>query len=98
MSVASKMRRKIQYSVLTMKNQTLFLQKYKKPQIYADLHKKRTVHICSVVEKKASSFYIRHLVSLAGAPGFEPRSTDPKSGVLPLHHAPPTVQSEAGKF
>ena len=24
----------------------------------------------------------------AGAPGFEPRSTDPKSGVLPLHHAP----------
>ena len=27
-------------------------------------------------------------VSLAGALGFEPRSTDPKSGVLPLHHAP----------
>src|SRR3989304_4785871 len=24
----------------------------------------------------------------AGAPGLEPRSTDPKSGVLPLHHAP----------
>jgi hypothetical protein len=24
----------------------------------------------------------------AGAPGFEPRSTDPKSGVLPLHYAP----------
>lgn len=24
----------------------------------------------------------------AGAPGFEPRSTDSKSGVLPLHHAP----------
>src|SRR5512138_2188870 len=25
---------------------------------------------------------------LAGAPGFEPRSTAPKAGVLPLHHAP----------
>lgn len=25
---------------------------------------------------------------VAGAQGFEPRSTDPKSGVLPLHHAP----------
>src|SRR5512145_3095798 len=24
----------------------------------------------------------------AGAPGFEPRSTAPKAGVLPLHHAP----------
>lgn len=24
----------------------------------------------------------------AGAPGFEPRFTDSKSGVLPLHHAP----------
>jgi hypothetical protein len=27
----------------------------------------------------------------AGAPGFEPRSTDSKSGVLPLHHAPITA-------
>src|SRR6185436_19013800 len=26
--------------------------------------------------------------AMAGAPGFEPRSTAPKAGVLPLHHAP----------
>src|SRR5512134_3931300 len=29
---------------------------------------------------------------LAGAPGFEPRSTAPKAGVLPLHHAPVRTQ------
>lgn len=29
-----------------------------------------------------------HAEKKAGAPGFEPGSTDPKSGVLPLHHAP----------
>ena len=28
----------------------------------------------------------------AGAPGVEPRSTDSKSGVLPLHHAPMGLQ------
>jgi hypothetical protein len=27
-------------------------------------------------------------MGVAGAPGFEPRSTAPKAGVLPLHHAP----------
>ena len=31
----------------------------------------------------------------AGAPGFEPGSTDPKSAVLPLHHAPMTAPGYA---
>ena len=30
-------------------------------------------------------------LKIAGAPGFEPRFTDSKSGVLPLHHAPKFV-------
>src|SRR5512138_2587518 len=42
-------------------------------------------------EGSTSSFTL-HLssfrIKLAGAPGFEPRSTAPKAGVLPLHHAP----------
>jgi hypothetical protein len=33
-------------------------------------------------------FQFSHIRFQAGAPGFEPGSTDPKSGVLPLHHAP----------
>jgi hypothetical protein len=32
----------------------------------------------------------------AGALGFEPRSTDSKSGVLPLHHAPTIGIADAG--
>ena len=33
---------------------------------------------------------------LAGAPGFEPRSTAPKAGVLPLHHAPELTAIRTG--
>ena len=32
--------------------------------------------------------FLLHQGFQAGAPGFEPRFTDSKSGVLPLHHAP----------
>ena len=35
-------------------------------------------------------FFFITFTAKAGAPGFEPRSTDPKSGVLPLHYAPKT--------
>jgi hypothetical protein len=43
-------------------------------------------------------FVIRFTIAKAGAPGFEPRSTDPKSGVLPLHHAPVKNASPAERF
>ena len=28
------------------------------------------------------------VLNFVGPPGFEPRMTEPKSGVLPLHHGP----------
>ena len=46
-----------------------------------------------IIRKLCTQFFLYkannlHYDLLAGAPGFEPRSTDSKSGVLPLHHAP----------
>lgn len=42
-----------------------------------------------LVEDRRLAQIINSLIRIqAGAPGFEPGFTDPKSGVLPLHHAP----------
>ena len=48
-----------------------------------EVNKNRLPHYAKPVLEKAPQ-----MREIAGAPGFEPRSTAPKAGVLPLHHAP----------